>query len=101
MSVKTDNITVGARIRVKNGKATKTDPVGRAPFAVWATGKTWEAAECSDGEEFIIAAGPRRGGKPIYRHPEVSSKFVALQRVSDGAKLETYFTSVRYDAEVA
>ena len=99
MSVPSQIIMVGTRIKVRNGKATKTNPIGRAPFAVWATGKTWESVECSDGEEFIITNGPRRGGKPVYRHPEVSSKFVALQR-ADGAVVETYYTSVRFDAEV-
>jgi len=92
------DIAVGTRIWVRNGKATKTTPLGRPPFAVWPLGKTWEARDCVDGEEFLITSGPRRGGKPIYQHPEVSGKFVALQRVSDGALLETYYVSVRFDA---
>ena len=36
MSVPSQIIMVGTRIKVRNGKATKTNPIGRAPFAVWA-----------------------------------------------------------------
>jgi hypothetical protein len=102
--VRKEEVTVGARIRVKNGEAVRallngTAPTGtgRAPFSVWPPGEQMHGQPAVDGEEFEVVLAPRRK-KPIYSHHEVSAQFVSVKRVSDGALLETFYVSVRFDA---
>ena len=107
MSVRSESVIPGARIRVKNGKpvldllaGTAGPGHGRAPFSVWPLGgQMMDSQYVHDGEEFEIILAPRRK-KAVYSHFEVSSKFVALRRLRDSALMEVFYVHVRFDADL-
>jgi hypothetical protein len=89
------NIVAGTKFEVKNRTHTLTR---RDSFIVWDFGGDMinSSHHPSDGEEFEIILAPRKKNV-VYSYPEVSAKFIALRRISDGNKFETYYVNVLYD----